>query len=93
MILDQYYLSCLSHASYMIADETSKIAAIVDPQRDIDQYLADAKAKDSERLDAAKQVRGDAGDYQVEGARRVQTLNIGGSATTTVSFIVERDAA
>jgi acetyl-CoA C-acetyltransferase len=44
-------------------------------------------------LDAAKQVRGDAGDYQVEGARRVQTLNIGGSATTTVSFIVERDAA
>lgn len=45
MILDQYYLSCLSHASYMIADETSKIAAIVDPQRDIDQYLADAKAK------------------------------------------------
>ena len=44
-------------------------------------------------LDAAKQVRGTAGDYQVEGARRVQTLNIGGSATTTVSFIVERDAA
>ena len=45
MILDQYYLSCLSHASYMIADETSKVAVVVDPQRDIDQYLADAKAK------------------------------------------------
>ena len=44
-------------------------------------------------LDAAKQVSGTAGDYQVEGAKRVQTLNIGGSATTTVSFIVERDAA
>ena len=44
-------------------------------------------------LDAAKQVCGAAGDYQVEGANRVQTLNIGGSATTTVSFIVERDAA
>jgi acetyl-CoA C-acetyltransferase len=40
-------------------------------------------------LDAAKQVSGAAGDYQVEGAKRVQTLNIGGSATTTVSFIVE----
>jgi acetyl-CoA C-acetyltransferase len=40
-------------------------------------------------LDAAKQVRGTAGDTQVEGAKRVQTLNIGGSATTTVSFIVE----
>jgi len=44
-------------------------------------------------LDAHKQVTGTAGDYQVEGARRVQTLNIGGSATTTVSFIVEREAA
>ena len=44
-------------------------------------------------LDAAKQVRGTAGDYQVDGANRVQTLNIGDSATTTVSFIVERDAA
>lgn len=44
-------------------------------------------------LDAAKQVSNDAGDYQVEGARRVQTLNIGGSTTTTVSFIVESAAA
>lgn len=40
-------------------------------------------------LDAAKQVSGRAGDYQVGGARRAQTLNIGGSTTTTVSFIVE----
>lgn len=44
-------------------------------------------------LDAHKQVTGKAGDYQVEGAERVQTLNIGGSTTTTVSFIVERGAA
>ena len=44
-------------------------------------------------LDAHKQVTGTAGDYQVEGAERVQTLNIGGSTTTTVSFIVERAAA
>ncbi len=40
-------------------------------------------------LDAAKQVTGQAGDYQVDGAKRVQTLNIGGSTTTTVSFVVE----
>ncbi len=40
-------------------------------------------------LDGYKQVTGTAGDYQIEGAKRVQTLNIGGSATTTVSFIVE----
>ena len=43
-------------------------------------------------LDAAKQVTDTAGDYQVDGAKRVQTLNIGGSTTTTVSFIVESAA-
>ena len=39
-------------------------------------------------LDAAKQTAGQAGDYQVDAARTVQTLNIGGSATTTVSFVI-----
>lgn len=39
-------------------------------------------------LDAARQVTGKAADYQVEGAKNVQTLNIGGSTTTTVSFVV-----
>jgi len=42
MILKQYYLSCLAHASYMVVDEGTKVAAIVDPQRDIQQYLDDA---------------------------------------------------
>jgi acetyl-CoA C-acetyltransferase len=42
--------------------------------------------------DSAKQVTGKAGDYQVEDAARVATLNIGGSATTTVCFVVERDS-
>jgi acetyl-CoA C-acetyltransferase len=41
-------------------------------------------------LDASRQVTGAAGEMQVEGARRVGTLNIGGSATTTVSFVVTR---
>ena len=41
-------------------------------------------------LDAAKQVTGGAGSYQVEGAQRVATLNIGGSCTTVVSLVVER---
>ncbi len=40
--------------------------------------------------DCARQVRGTAGDTQVVGARRAQTLNLGGSCTTTVSFVVER---
>ena len=39
-------------------------------------------------LDCHKQVTGTAGDYQVEGAKNVQTLNIGGSGTTSVSFII-----
>jgi acetyl-CoA C-acetyltransferase len=41
-------------------------------------------------LDCWKQVTGQAGDCQVEGARTFATLNVGGSATTTVSLIVER---
>ncbi len=41
-------------------------------------------------LDAAWQVTGESGDYQVEGAKNVQTLNIGGSGTTSVSFVVGR---
>ena len=43
MILKQYYLGCLAHASYLIADEDSGQAAVVDPQRDVGQYLADAE--------------------------------------------------
>jgi hydroxyacylglutathione hydrolase len=43
MILQPYYLGCLAHASYLIADERTKIAAVVDPQRDIDLYLEDAR--------------------------------------------------
>ena len=43
MILKQYYLGCLAHASYLLGDEASATAVIVDPQRDIGQYLEDAK--------------------------------------------------
>ncbi len=39
-------------------------------------------------LDACLQVTGKAGDYQVSGAKRVATLNIGGSATTNVVHII-----
>lgn len=41
-------------------------------------------------LDSWKQVTGNAGDYQVDDAKRFATLNVGGSATTTVSFVIER---
>jgi acetyl-CoA C-acetyltransferase len=42
-------------------------------------------------LDAYRQVTGQAGEYQVPDARRFGTLNIGGSTTTTVSFVVGRE--
>ena len=40
MLLKQYYLNCLAHASYLVGDEETGVAAVVDPQRDIDQYVA-----------------------------------------------------
>lgn len=44
MFFKQYYLGCLSHASYLIGDTTTGQAVVVDPQRDIAEYLADADA-------------------------------------------------
>jgi glyoxylase-like metal-dependent hydrolase (beta-lactamase superfamily II)/rhodanese-related sulfurtransferase len=46
MILKQFYLNCLAHASYLIGDPGSRTAAVVDPQRDVDQYLAFAAEHD-----------------------------------------------
>ncbi len=43
MILKQYYLGCLAHASYLLGDEESATAIVVDPQRDVEQYVADAE--------------------------------------------------
>ncbi|MEV4400414.1 rhodanese-like domain-containing protein [Nonomuraea sp. NPDC049607] len=44
MFFTQYYLDCLSQASYMIADEGTGHAVVVDPRRDVSEYLADARA-------------------------------------------------
>jgi len=46
MIFKQYYLGCLSQASYLIGDERTHTAAVVDPRRDIDEYLDDATRND-----------------------------------------------
>jgi hydroxyacylglutathione hydrolase len=40
VIFKQFYLPCLAHASYIIGDEATGTAAVVDPQRDTDQYIA-----------------------------------------------------
>jgi hydroxyacylglutathione hydrolase len=44
MFFRQYYLGCLSQASYLVGDTTTGRAVVVDPQRDVDEYLADAEA-------------------------------------------------
>lgn len=43
MILEQYYIECLSHASYLIGDESTGRAVVVDPRRDVTEYLDDAR--------------------------------------------------
>ena len=43
MYFKQFYLGCLAHASYLIGSEGE--AAVVDPQRDVEQYLAEAEAQ------------------------------------------------
>ncbi|MGH9171895.1 MAG: MBL fold metallo-hydrolase [Acidimicrobiales bacterium] len=50
MIFEQFYLECLSQASYLIADETTGRAVVVDPRRDIDQYL-DSAAEHGARIE------------------------------------------
>ena len=42
MIFTQHYLGCLSHASYLIGDETTGRAVVVDPRRDVGIYLDEA---------------------------------------------------
>ena len=43
MYFKQFYLNCLAHASYLIGSDGE--AAVVDPQRDVDQYLDEAAAQ------------------------------------------------
>jgi len=40
VIFKQFYLPCLAHASYIMGDEETGTAAVVDPQRDTEQYIA-----------------------------------------------------
>src|SRR5215213_4551783 len=43
MYFKQFYLGCLAHASYLIG--SGGVAAVVDPQRDVDQYIQEAEAQ------------------------------------------------
>jgi hydroxyacylglutathione hydrolase len=42
VIFEQHYLDCLSQASYLIGDETTGRAVVVDPRRDVSEYLGSA---------------------------------------------------
>src|SRR5215471_8062282 len=43
MYFKQFYLGCLAHASYLIGSDGA--AAVVDPQRDVDHYIQEAKSQ------------------------------------------------
>src|SRR5258707_13769026 len=43
MFFKPYYLGCLAHASYLIGGDNGE-AAVIDPRRDVDEYIADAEA-------------------------------------------------
>ena len=43
MYFKQFYLACLAHASYLIGSDGD--AAVVDPQRDVDEYISEAEAQ------------------------------------------------
>ena len=43
MFFKPYYLGCLAHASYLLGGDNGE-AAVIDPRRDVDEYLADAEA-------------------------------------------------
>jgi DMSO/TMAO reductase YedYZ molybdopterin-dependent catalytic subunit/rhodanese-related sulfurtransferase/glyoxylase-like metal-dependent hydrolase (beta-lactamase superfamily II) len=45
VIFTQHYLTCLSHASYLVGDETTGRAVVVDPRRDVAVYIEEAAAK------------------------------------------------
>jgi hydroxyacylglutathione hydrolase len=43
VLIEQFFLGCLAHASYLVASE--RIAAVIDPQRDVDIYIESAREK------------------------------------------------
>lgn len=46
MLLQQFYLRALGHASYLVADEKTGQALVFDPRRDIEAYLQAAREHD-----------------------------------------------
>lgn len=93
MIFQQFYLNCLAHASYLIGDEQTGIAAVVDPQRDVDRYLTFA-AEQGLRIQHVflTHLHADfvAGHLELRD-RLGATIYLGASARTEYSFSPLRD--
>ena len=47
MRVTQYRIEGLGHLSTLIADEAAGVAAVIDPRRDVDIYLAAARAAET----------------------------------------------
>jgi hydroxyacylglutathione hydrolase len=93
MILKQFYLNCLAHASYLVGDERTHVAAIVDPQRDVDQYLAFAKEHGLEIKHVfLTHLHADFLAGHLELRERVgATIHLGAAAETEYPFVPMKD--
>ncbi|HEY1576763.1 MAG TPA: MBL fold metallo-hydrolase [Terracidiphilus sp.] len=95
MILKQYYLGCLAHASYLLGDQESGTAVVVDPQRDIHQYLVDAQKFDLEiRHVFLTHFHADflAGHLEMRDACHA-TIHLGSRAQAEYAFLPMRDGS
>lgn len=93
MFVKQYYLGCLSHASYLIGDEATHSAIVVDPQRDVDQYVRDAAAQGLEIKDVIlTHFHADFVAGHLELAQRTgAAISLGASASAAYPFVPRRD--
>jgi glyoxylase-like metal-dependent hydrolase (beta-lactamase superfamily II)/rhodanese-related sulfurtransferase len=95
MFLKQYYLGCLAHASYLVGDERSGTAAVIDPQRDVEQYLDDA-ARHGLAIHHVllTHLHADFVPGHLElAARTGATIHLGARASAEYPFQPERDGA
>jgi glyoxylase-like metal-dependent hydrolase (beta-lactamase superfamily II)/rhodanese-related sulfurtransferase len=91
LVLEQFYLQCLSQASYLIGDKGSGRAVVVDPQRDTRQYL-DAASHNGLEIERVIETHFHA-DFlsgHLELAEQTGATIAYGEAAGPVSFPIER---
>lgn len=91
MYFEQFYLSCLAHASYMIGSEG--VAAVVDPQRDVELYLEEAR-KNGLRIEHVIETHLHAdfvSGHQELATRTGAKIYVGGSSGATFPHVPVRE--